>query len=110
MITTLHYGIMKDRKVYAVDLDGTLCEKISGGWWAKENAPDPKPIPKVIKKVNEWYTQGHTIIIHTARPRMYYEATEAWLIKHGVYYHAIRMGKVRADFYIDDKAINVKDL
>jgi hypothetical protein len=96
-------------KVYAVDLDNTLCISPKGGFWNKPVLEDLPPIPKMIDWVNQKYAEGHTIIIYTARPRRFYEITESWLIKNQVYYHALRMGKLRADYYVDDKALNVKD-
>lgn len=88
----------------AIDLDGTLCE---GEFWGGE---EPKPIQKRIDWVNNLYKQGYHIIIYTARRRELYSTTEAWLIKHGVLYHAISMEKMGADLYIDDKCINIDQI
>ncbi len=65
---------------------------------------------KNIEIVEKLYRAGHHIIIYSARHRKYYQTTEAWLIKNGVYYHALSLEKLGCDLYIDDKAVNVKDI
>ena len=95
---------LKPNLLIAVDMDGVLCE---GEFW---DDGDPKPIQRNIDIVEKLYRTGHHIIINTARHRRYYQTTEAWLIKNGVYYHALSMEKMGADIYLDDKAINVKDI
>jgi len=94
---------LKNNSLIAVDLDGTLCE---GEFWG-----DGEPIPRLdmIALIEKIYKQGHHIIIYTARHRKYYQQTESWLIKHGVYYHALSMEKMGADLYIDDKCIHCDD-
>gem|GEM_PF-1378742 len=96
--------ILKPNSLIAVDMDGVLCE---GEFW---NDSDPKPIKKNIEIVEKLYRAGHHIIIYSARHRKYYQTTEAWLIKNGVYYHALSLEKLGCDLYIDDKAVNVKDI
>ena len=92
-------------KLIAVDLDGVLCK---GEFWGEG---EPEPILAMIEKVWEWYKKGAHIIIYTARQPKYYSVTLAWLIKNEVPFHGIAMFvKVGSDCYIDDKAINSKDL
>ena len=56
---------------------------------------------------------GHTILIHTARGALtgidWTKVTLKQLSVWGVKYHSLIMGKPFADYYIDDKAINVAD-
>ena len=93
-------------KLIAVDIDGTLSE---GDCWNKDD--DPKPIKEMIDFVNNLYRRGGHIIIYTSRFTDMYQMTLAWLIKHGVLFHGISMRiKIGADCYIDDKAINIKDV
>ena len=92
-------------KLFAIDLDGTLCE---GEFWG-----EGEPIPKqdVIDQLWGWYRQGAHVIIYTARQPIYYPDTHAWLIKHQVPFHGIVMQmKPGADIYIDDKALNLEDV
>jgi hypothetical protein len=94
---------MKERIVYAVDLDWTLCTWKPREW-------ECRPIPHRIKLINDLYKKGHIILIYTARFPSYFQDTLAWLIKHWVYHHWINMRtKPWADVYIDDKAVNDKD-
>lgn len=94
--------------IYCFDLDDTLC--ITN----KEDYNESKPIKERIKKVNELYKNGHTIIIDTARgsitKKNWKKTTEKQLTLWGVKYHKLRCGvKIAADIYIDDKAVRDKD-
>ena len=99
------YDIPKgmDRKVISVDID----DYIAKGDYSKKECT---PIVEMIEKVNELYKKGHIIIYHTARLPHFYSLTYAWLTKNGVFFHAIRMGKLKADVYLDDKNGNINDL
>ena len=93
-------------KLIAVDLDGTLSY---GDCWNKDD--EPEPIKERIEFVNNLYRNGGHIVIYTARFPDMYQMTFAWLIKHGVLFHGIAMGKkCGADLYIDDRALNVNDV
>jgi len=87
------------RKLYAIDLDGTLT---AGGppFW------DGEPLPNIdmINVVREIYQSGNIVIIWTARQWEYAPLTVGWLIKHRVPFHGIQMAKGGADVYVDDKA------
>lgn len=92
-----------NRKIYAVDLDNTLCT------WAFRNET-LTALKCRIDKINELYKQWNVILICTARNPTYYSITLWWLISNWVMFHWINMQyKPWADFYIDDKAINDKD-
>lgn len=86
--------------VVAVDLDGLLCH---GALWGKNT--DPKPKKAHIKKVREMYLSGrYFIVIYTSRIEEWRATTVEWLSRHRVLYHALQMGKLWADIYVDDKA------
>jgi hypothetical protein len=92
-----------ERKIYAFDLDWTLCTGKPREW-------ECTPIQYRIDRVNDLYKKWQVILIYTARHPEYYQDTLAWLIKHWVYFHWLNMWrKPWADFYIDDKAISDKD-
>lgn len=77
-------GYNKDMKVIAIDLDGTAI-----------NNPG---------KVNALFENPcHFIVIYTARSSSIRKETEQELASLGIRYHALVMGKMRADLYIDDK-------
>jgi len=71
-------------KVYAIDLDDTA--------------------DRHVEKVNALYeSPSNLIVIHTARSEAIREETVKYLEAIGLKYHALVMGKLRADVYIDDK-------
>ena len=99
--------------IYVFDLDGTLCETLRNpqGYWEYKTA-----IPKLdrIAAVNNLFHSGNQIIIETARGcnsgEDWHEFTRSQLENWGLNFHILRAGvKFAADYYIDDKAINVKD-
>lgn len=96
---------MVHRKIIMVDFDGTLT--LGGRFWTDDKI---EPNKMMIDWVNKAYREGNVIIIFTARPYEVARETAAWLIKHGVKYHGLNFDKPGAQCYIDDKAINPKDL
>ena len=93
---------------YVFDMDGTLVTDCDGDY--------EKVLPKndVIDAVNSLYDHGHTIIVMTARGMTSKsdktEITRKQLSMFGVKYHTLIMNaKPKADYYVDDKAINVVD-
>lgn len=94
----------KDKKVYAIDLDWTLCEWQFRGEW------EPKPSLDRIEKINKLYKEWNIILICTARNPQWYAVTLAWLIKYWVMFHWLNCQyKSWADIYVDDKAIKDTD-
>ncbi|MBN8703421.1 MAG: HAD hydrolase family protein [Bacteroidetes bacterium] len=83
-----------------IDLDGTICteEKTYSRALAKIK-------PGAKKYIDKLYSQGHTIIIYSARTWMEYEMTADWLAKNGIKYHQLILGKPIGDYWIDDRAI-----
>ena len=100
---------------YVFDIDGTLLSLTNGEY---QNA---LPILKRIKKVNELYDDGHTIILNTARGMgrtkndakaakdMFEDLTKKQLDKLGIRYHHLFLGKPAGDIYVDDKGIKDED-
>lgn len=90
--------------IYCFDLDGTLCTNTDSKY------EDAIPYENRIKKVNDLYNEGHTIIIDTARGSTtgidWTDITNNQLKKWGVNYHTLRVGiKLHADIFVDDKGI-----
>ena len=101
--------------IYVFDLDGTLCSDTKGDYQAA------KPHVNRIKVVNTLYSEGHYIVISTARgmgssknnrefaENTWLAITSEQLNKCGILHHELHLGKPAGDFYIDDKAISDSD-
>jgi len=96
-------------KTYIVDIDGTICSHDS------RSSPysRARPIKERINFFNQLHDAGHTIIYWTARGGNsgidHSELTKKQLDEWGVKRAELRMGKPPYDYWIDDKAFNVKD-
>jgi len=92
---------------YAFDIDNTLVSTKDGDY---ENSV---PIASRISSVNKLYNDNHYIILYTARGsksgKDYRELTEMQMKSFGVKYHELVMGKVDCDYFVDDKAITLKE-
>lgn len=98
---------------YCFDLDGVICH----GLPYSEAVPDQN----IIHVLHSLKREGNTIIIHTARRMNTHNGNVGLVIKDiakltleqlelwNVPYDEIYFGKPAADFYVDDKAINIKD-
>ena len=99
---------MNNKKIIYVDIDETIC--------LTEESRDYSlsiPIVNNIKKVNELFDEGNTIIYWTARGTVtgidWRSVTESQFEQWGVKYHDLKFGKPSYDLFIDDKNINSKD-
>lgn len=105
----------RNKFVFVIDIDDTLC-------YAKTfmlGYDIAKPNSKAIEKVNKLYDEGHYIILQTSRgmisnngnsleaQRKNKPVLERWLADNNVKYHELVFNKIIADFYVDDRAINV---
>lgn len=107
--------MVDNKKVVFVDIDKTLCTLAE----MKDGKPDYttcKPIKENINIINTMFDDGHTIVLWTSRnikfnhqPK-YKEITKKSLEEWNVKYHEILFEKPYYDIFIDDKALNVKDL
>ena len=100
-------------KIYAFDLDDTLCTREDG---VEHLGPDKyrhcHPIPTMIEKLNKLYDEGNTIYIYTARGmgqfngdlvKVYnslYVLTLNSLEDCGIKHHGLIMGKLHYDYLI----------
>lgn len=100
--------------VYAVDFDGTLAET---------NFPEILgPNKKMVAFVKTIQAAGHKVILWTSRAGADLENAVEWCRMQGITFDAVNeplpeqiarwkndTRKVYADYYIDDKAMTVKD-
>jgi len=91
-----------------VDIDETICITPPS-----RNYEDSVPIKKNIKKINELYDNGNTIVYWTARGTAtgldWRDVTEKQFDKWGVKYHKLKFGKPNYDLFIDDKNISSEE-
>lgn len=105
----IHNGVFNsedinyERKIFCIDIDGTLCSENC----KYEHA---QPIKKVINKINKLF-EKNKIILFTARGYTsktdWRNLTETQLSKWGVKYHELIFNKPFADYYIDNKGIDI---
>tara|TARA_R100001082_G_C4283298_1_gene124859 strand:- start:163 stop:462 length:300 start_codon:yes stop_codon:yes gene_type:complete len=88
-----------------VDVDETICDTPSDRDYSKST-----PIQKNIKKINELYYNGNTIVYWTARGTVsgidWTETTIKQLNEWGAKFHEVKLGKPHFDLYVCDKSIN----
>lgn len=87
-----------------IDLDGVICEERST--FERSLA---LPISGAGGALRGLRTNGHKIIIYTARGWSEYEMTRDWLNKWNIPYDQLIMGKPVGDVWIDDRAIEFKN-
>lgn len=89
--------------VIYVDIDETICETPTNPR-VYENS---MPINENIKKINDLYDAGHTIVYWTARGsrtnKNWYDLTKKQLEEWGARHHELRCDKPYYDLFIDDK-------
>lgn len=107
--------------IYVFDLDDTICYPEKNYQDSCLRYANAVPNWKIIDHMRILRLAGHIIIIHTARRMLTHsgnidlikrdveELTIDWLVRYNVPYDELVFGKPYGDFYIDDKAINVKD-
>ena len=91
---------------WAVDIDGTICPETKGDY------KKARPYLDVVNAINHRFDKGDKIIIFTARGTAtgtdWREFTEKQLKSWGVKFHELIMGKPEADWFIDDRAFNIR--
>src|SRR3989442_6205974 len=95
-------------KIFLLDIDGCICEHVDNEH--PELMGVAQPYLESIKKINEWYDQGHYICFFTARTEEHREVTLEWLGENGVKFHQLILGKPRRNrgdeyHYIDDTPV-----
>ena len=101
-----------------IDLDGTI-NKYSQGY--KDGELYDEPFEYAKESIDWLKDQGYEIVIFTTRASeenakdfdddrdKQIKNITTWLKKYNIYFDRITGEKLAADFYIDDKAIHIKD-
>jgi hypothetical protein len=73
-----------------------------------------RPNPDMIRAINFLHSQGHGIVLFTARGtktgKDWKDVTRRQMADWGVQHLELLFGKPAADFYVDDKAMHVQDV
>jgi CMP-N-acetylneuraminic acid synthetase len=94
---------------FVFDIDGVIAmiQKENNYALAQPNLP-------MIDIINRLYNMGNQIILHTARGYVtgidWEEVTVKQLKEWGILYHELHFGKPNADYYVDDKMLDVRQL
>jgi len=91
-------------KKYCFDIDGTICSQ-------EKDYNNAKPYVDRIEIINGLFEDGNDITLFTARGTVtkidWEKVTINQLKKWNVKYHRLLFGKPDADFYVDDKAVDI---
>ncbi len=101
--------ISSGNRRFVFDIDGVIARLQKDNNYALA-----EPNTEMIQLINKLYDMGNQIILHTARGYVtgidWHEVTlrqlEAWKLK----YHELHFGKPNADYYVDDKMMDMKKL
>lgn len=93
-----------------VDIDDTICYRENK---SKLDYSEAIPYTERIKKINQLYKEGNTIVYWTARGTVtqtnWFQVTLKQLNDWKCKFHELRMGKPAYDLFIDDKNINSEE-
>ncbi len=94
---------------FVFDIDGVIANKVSDN-----NYSFATPNTRMINVVNQLYEMHNYIVLLTARGYVtgidWRELTEKQLKEWGVNYNELHFGKPNADFYIDDRMLDMNKL
>lgn len=101
--------IRRGGRRFVFDIDGVIAEKREDLDYAKS-----EPNEKMIRIINQLHDMGNEIILFTARGYVtgtdWYEITKRQMESWHVKYQELHMGKPNADYYVDDKMLDMKFL
>ena len=84
-----------------IDLDGTICSEEKQ--FSRSLAI---PIIGAVEALQKIASEGHTIIIYSARTWAEYEVTIKWLKDYLIPFDQLVLGKPQGDVWIDDRALH----
>ena len=101
--------MMQGGQRFVFDIDGVIAQFDPDLRY--EEARPNEPMIRVIRKL---YEAGNTIVLHTARGYVtgidWEEVTKKQLAAFDCPYHELHFGKPNADYYIDDKMLDMNEL
>ncbi|MEK3873943.1 MULTISPECIES: acylneuraminate cytidylyltransferase family protein [unclassified Paenibacillus] len=98
--------ILDGNQRFVFDIDGVIAQFREDLDYTRA-----EPNQQLIKIINKLYDMGNEIVLFTARGYVtkydWGEVTKAQMDKWGVKYHELIFGKPNADYYIDDKMLDI---
>jgi CMP-N-acetylneuraminic acid synthetase len=105
----LYLSLSGGGKQFVFDIDGVIAKLSPGNDYAKA-----EPNRSIIDAINLLYSMGNRIVLLTARGYVtgidWKEVTIQQLTDWGLSYHELHFGKPNADFYVDDKMLDMNQL
>jgi len=98
-----------NKKVYVIDIDGTICKSFNYKTFTDDEYIARKPIKSAVEKLRKLHANGNRIILNTARNWDVHGVTKKWLAIHSIPYDTLVMGKPLGDFYVDDRNMSLKE-
>ena len=96
----------KNKRIYLIDIDGTVCEDIPNE--EAHRFSEASVIPGSLEKILRLKDEGNIITFFTARTFEHAEVTEDWLNKNGFPFESVCYGKPRSkDGYVYHWADNM---
>jgi hypothetical protein len=84
---------MKPKTIFS-DIDGTLVHQVQ---FEEINPYSSVALPGAVEKMNQWYNEGHHIVLTTARPEYLRNTTVLEMALLGIPFHQLVMGIGRAE-------------
>lgn len=101
--------ISSGQKRFVFDIDGVIAKLQKDNDYALA-----EPNMDMIHVINRLYDLGNYIVLHTARGYVtgidWSGITKKQLSDWGLHYHELHFGKPNADYYVDDKMLNMNKL
>jgi 7-cyano-7-deazaguanine synthase in queuosine biosynthesis len=98
-------NLKSELETFCFDIDGVLTIETEGHDYHNRTANRD-----MINQVDGLHSVGHKIILQSARYHEDLKVTIEWLHSHNVPYDEIHLGKPKADYYIDDKMLDMEEL
>lgn len=103
----LFLSIQGGSKRFVIDIDGVIAK-----FDANLDYANVKPNEKMIDIINQLYDMGNYIVVFTARGYVtgkdWSSVTKEQFRNWGLKYHELKFGKPNADYYIDDKNLDLE--
>jgi len=87
----------KKKNTYFCDIDGTIFKYRK---FETYESTDAEPIKTTVDKLNEWYDEGHMIVLTTARPEDMRKHTTKELVNNTIPFDRLIMGIERGPRYL----------